>query len=595
MAVTKQAHGLWSNEQHKTFAFSGLQRVNRLYALRRMKVWVAIVLAVVTLVSCSHESDTLKPFGWKSVSPEADSLVLAAEIQLLEKAPDDSIRMTLENMRRLRLPSEQAKAMDVRYRFFLSRLLYFTEGRDTALAEIDKATTLVDSVRWKYDYVRISSFRRFITLSDSERATSLLKDLGDLDYYKSIGDKAMEANTDQLISSWYGEIGWTDKSVLFMDRCDSLYQQLGFYKTYARNRINRANLYEDMGMTAQRDSVMQIILHDKAVMDNPLTRCLALRNAYLYSGDFDALKTLQRESTGNPSFRKLINFYEALLSGEYLERGQLDSAAYYSNMSVENVGVVTNYNLRSIIHLSRSQYFEAIGKTDSALCQYKLYMAAFDSVMSKRPYDQARLQAAREAEATEMRLERDRQHNTVVFLSVILVLLAVGGTTVFFMQRRQQRAKLKEAKARLDLERNRREMMAAMISVDEQEKMLGTIHEAVAEMKDKGNGQAAKLETLLKQHSAMSKEIDTFQDLFKNENPQFLNTLKERWPGLTEKNLKLASYIRMGLGLKQLARIMSVSPESVKQARWRLRTKLGLPKDVSLDEFLRNLDTDSPK
>ena len=560
-----------------------------------MKIWTVIVLAVAILAACSREGDTLKPFGWKSISPEADSLVLAAELQLLEKAPDDSIRMTLESMRRLRLPSEQAKAMDVRYHFFRSRLLSFTEGIDSAIPEINKAARLVDSVRWKYDYVRIQGFKRFITLSDSERATSLLKDLDDLEYFQSIGDKAMEANTDQLISSWYGEIGWTDKSVAFMDRCDSLYQQLGFSKTYARNRINRANLYEDMGMTAQRDSVMQIILHDKAVMDNPLTRCLALRNAYLYSGDFDALKTLYRESAGNPIFRKLTNFYEALLAGEYLDRGQLDSAAYYSDKSVGNMGVVSNYNLRSIIHFRRSQYFEVIGKTDSALHQYKLYMAAFDSVINKRPYDQARLQAAREAEATEMRLERDRQHNMVVSLSVILALLAVGGTTVLFMQRRQQRTKLKEAQARLDLERNRREMMAAMISVDEQEKMLGTIHEAVAEMKDKGDGQAAKLETLLKQHSTMSKERDTCQDLFKNENPQFLNTLKERWPDLTEKNLKLASYIRMGLGLKQLARIMSVSPESVKQARWRLRTKLGLPKDVSLDEFLRSLDTEPPK
>lgn len=408
-----------------------------------MKIWTVIVLAVAILAACSREGDTLKPFGWKSISPEADSLVLAAELQLLEKAPDDSIRMTLESMRRLRLPSEQAKAMDVRYHFFRSRLLSFTEGIDSAIPEINKAARLVDSVRWKYDYVRIQGFKRFITLSDSERATSLLKDLDDLEYFQSIGDKAMEANTDQLISSWYGEIGWTDKSVAFMDRCDSLYQQLGFSKTYARNRINRANLYEDMGMTAQRDSVMQIILHDKAVMDNPLTRCLALRNAYLYSGDFDALKTLYRESAGNPIFRKLTNFYEALLAGEYLDRGQLDSAAYYSDKSVGNMGVVSNYNLRSIIHFRRSQYFEVIGKTDSALHQYKLYMAAFDSVINKRPYDQARLQAAREAEATEMRLERDLQHNMVVSLSVILALLAVGGTTVLFMQRRQQRTKLK--------------------------------------------------------------------------------------------------------------------------------------------------------
>lgn len=112
-----------------------------------MKIWTVIVLAVAILAACSREGDTLKPFGWKSISPEADSLVLAAELQLLEKAPDDSIRMTLESMRRLRLPSEQAKAMDVRYHFFRSRLLSFTEGIDSAIPEINKAARLVDSVR----------------------------------------------------------------------------------------------------------------------------------------------------------------------------------------------------------------------------------------------------------------------------------------------------------------------------------------------------------------------------------------------------------------------------------------------------------------
>lgn len=45
----------------------------------------------------------------------------------------------------------------------------------------------------------------------------------------------------------------------------------------------------------------------------------------------------------------------------------------------------------------------------------------------------------------------------------------------------------------------------------------------------------------------------------------------------------------MGLDNNKIARLLVIRPESVKQARWRLRKMMGLDKDVSLDDAIRAL------
>lgn len=47
----------------------------------------------------------------------------------------------------------------------------------------------------------------------------------------------------------------------------------------------------------------------------------------------------------------------------------------------------------------------------------------------------------------------------------------------------------------------------------------------------------------------------------------------------------------MGLDNNKISRLMMIRPESVKQARWRLRLKMGLDKGESLDEAIRALGT----
>lgn len=71
--------------------------------------------------------------------------------------------------------------------------------------------------------------------------------------------------------------------------------------------------------------------------------------------------------------------------------------------------------------------------------------------------------------------------------------------------------------------------------------------------------------------------------------PGFFVKLKEINPELTDSDLRLCTYISIGMRAKEIAQHLSVTPDSVNTARYRLRKKLGIQQGEKLDDFLRNL------
>jgi DNA-binding CsgD family transcriptional regulator len=58
---------------------------------------------------------------------------------------------------------------------------------------------------------------------------------------------------------------------------------------------------------------------------------------------------------------------------------------------------------------------------------------------------------------------------------------------------------------------------------------------------------------------------------------------------MTENEKRLAALLRLNLSSKEIASILNISPKSVEMNRYRLRKKLGVPSDVGLSEFIREL------
>ncbi len=81
-------------------------------------------------------------------------------------------------------------------------------------------------------------------------------------------------------------------------------------------------------------------------------------------------------------------------------------------------------------------------------------------------------------------------------------------------------------------------------------------------------------------------EWQVFETNFNEVHEDFFKDLLETYPQLTNKDLKLCSYLKMNLTSKEIAPLMGISVRGVEVHRYRLRKKMGLDKKENLTNFL---------
>jgi len=101
-----------------------------------------------------------------------------------------------------------------------------------------------------------------------------------------------------------------------------------------------------------------------------------------------------------------------------------------------------------------------------------------------------------------------------------------------------------------------------------------------------------KIKTLIQK---INKEIDNdkqweiFETAFDDVHEDFLKRLKQKYPSLTPKELKLCAYLRLNISTKELAPLMNISIRGVEICRYRVRKKLEINRDESLTKMIMDL------
>lgn len=85
-------------------------------------------------------------------------------------------------------------------------------------------------------------------------------------------------------------------------------------------------------------------------------------------------------------------------------------------------------------------------------------------------------------------------------------------------------------------------------------------------------------------------EWDIFSEHFVEVHPSFFKKLSEKAPELSEENLKMCAYIRMGISNNEIASYMNIQHGSVKRAQLRIKKKLGLPQNQTLRKYITELE-----
>lgn len=155
-----------------------------------------------------------------------------------------------------------------------------------------------------------------------------------------------------------------------------------------------------------------------------------------------------------------------------------------------------------------------------------------------------------------------------------------------FEQRNKQRLQSQ-------LELKDRELVSFLLQLSQKNELLVKARNLVQESTKSSSGKQKPLSDqlimLLDQQKQVSIEWDMIAGQVEKIHPGFLDRLHKRHPNITSKDVKLCSYIRLGLSSRDIANLIGNTPKSVEIARVRLRKKMRIAENSRLSLYLFQL------
>lgn len=107
---------------------------------------------------------------------------------------------------------------------------------------------------------------------------------------------------------------------------------------------------------------------------------------------------------------------------------------------------------------------------------------------------------------------------------------------------------------------------------------------------DKTVNELKKMIKVLNEDDRTDKDWEHFTHHFDKVHSDFVTRLKEKHPTITGNEIKLCAYLRMNLSTKEIAQLMNISARGIEISRYRLRKKIGISSEMSLFEYLINIE-----
>ncbi len=90
----------------------------------------------------------------------------------------------------------------------------------------------------------------------------------------------------------------------------------------------------------------------------------------------------------------------------------------------------------------------------------------------------------------------------------------------------------------------------------------------------------------INRNKSSEKDWENFNKYFGSVHHDFFDSLKKKYPNLSNGDLRHCALVKMNLSTKESAELLGVSPQSIKMARYRAKKKMGLCETDNLGQYL---------
>jgi len=265
--------------------------------------------------------------------------------------------------------------------------------------------------------------------------------------------------------------------------------------------------------------------------------------------------------------------------------------------------------LRTALGL-RSESYEKLNQANRSLIDLKEFKTLNDTIINtekikrieelKVIYETEKREAALALQEEEIKTlnaqaENDKLTKTLYGGGAITG-VALSGLLFFGFRQRMKKNKIAREKQeeiyKQEIAFKQKELASQTLHLVQKNTFLQELKENLEKLKnspEKFKVEFRRIVMLLKKESATDKDWEVFKSYFSEVHDNFDNKLKAINKDISEKDLRLASFIKMNLTTKEIAAILNVLPQSVLTSKYRLKKKLNIEKENDIYNFLMNL------
>jgi DNA-binding CsgD family transcriptional regulator len=150
---------------------------------------------------------------------------------------------------------------------------------------------------------------------------------------------------------------------------------------------------------------------------------------------------------------------------------------------------------------------------------------------------------------------------------------------------------LENEKLESELTLKSKELASSTMSIIKKNDILVQIKEELVHQKEALGTQYPKkyyekITRIIDENLSSEDDWAIFQSNFDRIHENFFRHLRSNYPDLTSTDLRFCAYLRLNLATKDIANLMNISIKGVEAGRYRLRKKLNIPSEKSLNDFM---------
>lgn len=444
----------------------------------------------------------------------------------------------------------------------------------------------VDSTVSPYDWFMLrtlsqvnekSIYNRYRTASENvEFFKKANSDIGLAKNYEILGNVMCELNDKTKANSYY-------------DLAEELYYKAGAPRYKYIMEIGRTCASE-----TEEDEIARLmkLLDNELIRNNPALYSTVLQNAYVMTDSTpfldESIDIIRNKSVDKGRLPMLYaqKAYNLLMEDDI--NGALALSDSVSALLKQNTTPTRQLDL---IHAIRAEIYNQADMKDECIAELEESIWWTDSTANEANLPAIYAQESRKLiDMVEENTRLEKRNITLYWLLASLFAAICVSAFVWIIRRKITRQRRELALLDEKIE-NAHNIQLAQSSILEQRRHLFNDIDKIINSYTIDTAPDAGIISELRRVINIYKGSENSQEIYlkvsHNVDNKFHNRLKADFPDLSESLLRLAALIASGIDSHQLAATLNISPKSLYTSRYRLRTRLGLTKDDSLEDFLR--------